>query len=92
MKHYPVTHYFVYKCIVIGLDDTIADMDVSDDEVWQPQCSFIQGLQKVWHIPSMQFVHIRISTTKRMMIKHVNTIAMAIADCFIYLITNSKTL
>ena len=71
---------FHYKCIVIGLGwCTTAEIDVSDDDFWHPQFLFIQGLQNVWHIPNIQFVHIKIVTTSKITIKQVNTIAIAIS-------------
>ena len=57
----------------------MAEIEVSDDDFWHPQCLFIQGLQKVWHMPNIQFVHIKIVTTSKITIKHVNTIAIAIS-------------
>ena len=55
---------FFYKCIVIGLDNTIADIDVSDDDECPESLiiSFINALSlgwmirlQIWMCPMMKF-------------------------------------
>ena len=63
--------------------------DEPDEELPLPQCRAIQGLHKVWHIPSKQLITIKVMTHKSIAIKNVKTMAIPVASIitFTYLST-----
>ena len=54
--------------------------DEPDEELPLPQCRAIQGLHKVWHIPSKQLITIKVMTHKSIAIKNVKTMAIPVAS------------
>ena len=62
--------------------DGTAPDDEPDVELPLPQCRAIQGLHKVWHIPNIQLITIKVMTHNSMAIRNVSTMAIPVASIF----------